>query len=276
MAQLKNSTVAGSLRVTDTIYTNIAQISILKAPTTSGGSTYGPGSNDQVLKSNGTSVYWATITIPTLTSLIDDSAGNGTTNKVWSADKVYDELTLKASTNYVNNLIAPAESTSTANSSYNKNDLFIYNNSLYKAETYISSGTTIAPGTNCTAEKISNFLKQQYVPINGGSAGIGLKYYIGQGETDEDPMIIGVIPTDGPISETPHIQIGPSNIYIKQLYTPTNNYDAANKYYVDTAISNVVPTAPTTNGTYYLTCTVTSVTASYSWTTIPAANGVSF
>ena len=28
------------------------------APTTSGGSTYGVGSNEQVLKSNGTDTYW--------------------------------------------------------------------------------------------------------------------------------------------------------------------------------------------------------------------------
>ena len=33
---------------------------ILNAPTTSGGSTYGVGSSGQVLKSNGTSIYWGT------------------------------------------------------------------------------------------------------------------------------------------------------------------------------------------------------------------------
>lgn len=35
------------------------QTSIIKAPTSSGGSTYGVGSSGQVLKSNGTTVYWA-------------------------------------------------------------------------------------------------------------------------------------------------------------------------------------------------------------------------
>lgn len=34
--------------------------SVISAPTTSGGSTYGVGSNGQVLKSNGTTVYWGT------------------------------------------------------------------------------------------------------------------------------------------------------------------------------------------------------------------------
>ena len=60
MAQLKNTVVQGSLKATDTIYSSTGQFQIIKAPTTSGGSTYGPGTNGQVLKSNGSSVYWAT------------------------------------------------------------------------------------------------------------------------------------------------------------------------------------------------------------------------
>lgn len=59
MAQLKNTVVQGSLKVTDTIYSSTGQFQIIKAPTSSGGSTYGPGTNGQVLKSNGSSVYWA-------------------------------------------------------------------------------------------------------------------------------------------------------------------------------------------------------------------------
>ena len=34
------------------------QLNKVSAPTTSGGSTYGNGSNGQILKSNGTTVYW--------------------------------------------------------------------------------------------------------------------------------------------------------------------------------------------------------------------------
>ena len=60
MAQLKDTTVSGSLRATDTIYSTTIQAQILKAPTASNGATYGPGTNGQVLKSNGTSVYWGT------------------------------------------------------------------------------------------------------------------------------------------------------------------------------------------------------------------------
>ena len=38
---------------------NTLQTKKIKLPTTSGGSTYGTGSNGQVIKSNGTTVYWA-------------------------------------------------------------------------------------------------------------------------------------------------------------------------------------------------------------------------
>ena len=58
MAQLKDTIVSGNLRVTDTTLTDTLHVTIIKAPTSSGGSTYGPGTSGQVLKSNGTSVYW--------------------------------------------------------------------------------------------------------------------------------------------------------------------------------------------------------------------------
>ena len=37
-----------------------------------------------------------------------------------------------------------------------------------------------------------------------------------------------------------------------------------------------LPTAPSSDGEYYLKCTISSGTPTYSWVTIPAANGVSF
>ena len=58
MAQLKDSVVSGNLRVTDTTLTDTLQVTTVKAPTTAGGTTYGPGTSGQVLKTNGTSVYW--------------------------------------------------------------------------------------------------------------------------------------------------------------------------------------------------------------------------
>ena len=59
MAQLNDSVVSGNLRVTDETLTDTLQTRVIKAPTSSGGTTYGVGSNGQVIKSNGTSSYWS-------------------------------------------------------------------------------------------------------------------------------------------------------------------------------------------------------------------------
>lgn len=61
MAQLKDTLVSGSLRATDTIYTTKLQTGILYAPTSSSGTAYGPGSANNILLSNGSSIYWGTI-----------------------------------------------------------------------------------------------------------------------------------------------------------------------------------------------------------------------
>ena len=58
MAQLKDSIISGNLRVTDSTFTDVLQTTTIEAPTTSGGTTYGAGTNGQVLKSNGTTTYW--------------------------------------------------------------------------------------------------------------------------------------------------------------------------------------------------------------------------
>ena len=51
-------TVAGTADVSG----GTLKLRTINAPTSSGGTTYGPGSNGQVLKSNGSTVYWATDT----------------------------------------------------------------------------------------------------------------------------------------------------------------------------------------------------------------------
>lgn len=84
MAQLRDTVVSGSLRATDTIYSTTNQFQILKIPTSSNGTTYGVGSNGQVLKSNGTSVYWAsdnnTTSLTSMTGTLGvDHGGTGAT-----------------------------------------------------------------------------------------------------------------------------------------------------------------------------------------------------
>ena len=58
MAQLKDLIVNGASRLVGPAYTDNIQITTLNAPTAAGGSSYGPGTNGYVLKSNGSSVYW--------------------------------------------------------------------------------------------------------------------------------------------------------------------------------------------------------------------------
>lgn len=60
MAQLKDLIVNGTSRLIGDAFVNKIQITSISAPTSAGGSTYGTGTNGQVLKSNGTSVYWGT------------------------------------------------------------------------------------------------------------------------------------------------------------------------------------------------------------------------
>ena len=103
MAQLKDTIVSGSLRATDTIYTTTLQTQIINAPTTSNSTTYGPGTNDQVLKSNGTSVYWTTLGGASGYSVTDSSSASaiGTgTSLVTERDVYYGLPTINNAHNY--------------------------------------------------------------------------------------------------------------------------------------------------------------------------------
>lgn len=60
-----------------TLRTTILQAQTLQVPTTSGGSTYGVGSNGQVIKSNGSTSYWGTI----------DTTQSSFASLGWSSDR---------------------------------------------------------------------------------------------------------------------------------------------------------------------------------------------
>lgn len=59
MAQLKDLIVTGNSQLIGPVYTSTLQLTSILAPSTSGDSTYTSGTNGQILKSNGSSVYWA-------------------------------------------------------------------------------------------------------------------------------------------------------------------------------------------------------------------------
>lgn len=85
MAQLKDTVISGSLRVTDTTYTTTADVSFIKASTAAGAAAHGTGSAGQVLHSDGVSpAYWGALTsteIPT----IPGSKVSGTVSSATSA-----------------------------------------------------------------------------------------------------------------------------------------------------------------------------------------------
>lgn len=66
MAQLKDSLVEGDLRVTDSVYTTTAQLSILKAPQ-DGTGNFTSGTNGQYLRTNSNEAFWSSLA-PSITT----------------------------------------------------------------------------------------------------------------------------------------------------------------------------------------------------------------
>lgn len=74
MAQLKDTIVTGNLRVTDTVLTDELQVDVIKTYSSSGANTMTAGTDGQILKTNGTSSYWGSVTL--------DNVTDGTTRKL--------------------------------------------------------------------------------------------------------------------------------------------------------------------------------------------------
>ncbi len=106
------------------------------------------------------------------TTLIDDTAGDGVTNKTWSADKLTDEFgDLKSQINGVEQSIAPVETTATATAAHAVGELFMMGETLLVALSAIAVGDTItttggspnAAVTTLSAKMIKD------VQVNGSS-----------------------------------------------------------------------------------------------------------
>lgn len=102
------------------------------------------------------------------TSIIDDTAGSGTTNKVWSADK---SSSLLSAIHSLDESIAPVESTATATAAHAVGELFMMGETLMVALSAIAVGDTIttegvtpnAAVTTLSAKMIKD------VQVNGSS-----------------------------------------------------------------------------------------------------------
>ena len=69
MAQLRDLIVNGASRLIGDAYTNKLQINSISAYSDSGKTTYGLGDSGQILKTDGTNVYWANDSVGTVTSV---------------------------------------------------------------------------------------------------------------------------------------------------------------------------------------------------------------
>ena len=101
MAQLKDLIVSGASRFIGDIFADRAQLTTLNAPESSGSTSYGPGTSGQVLKTNGSSIYWAADnnTTYTLSGLggIGTVSASGTAPLTLSASKSGTTVTLTGS-----------------------------------------------------------------------------------------------------------------------------------------------------------------------------------
>ena len=75
MAQLKNTIILGDLSVTGAAHLAKLYTNILNAPTESNGATYGPGAANNVLTSNGTSIYWGGISTSMISGILGVNHG---------------------------------------------------------------------------------------------------------------------------------------------------------------------------------------------------------
>ena len=92
MANLKDLLVNGPSNLIGDVTVNKIRLTSLEIPTASNGTEYGTGSNGKILKSNGTSVYWAnddnitsfTITANATDGLWDLTGTNGTNSVTYA------------------------------------------------------------------------------------------------------------------------------------------------------------------------------------------------
>lgn len=143
MAQLRDLIVNGATRLIGDVFTNKIQITAVNAPTASNGTTYGPGTSGQILKSNGTSVYWAADnnTDTHHTAYLRAGASGGTANAATTTGNTYLNLVENGANRSGVKLVPGSNMAITSDASGNVT--FAATNTTYSAGTGLSlSGTT--------------------------------------------------------------------------------------------------------------------------------------
>lgn len=106
MALLKSLIVTGNSRLIGDTYTSQIQVSKVKAPTTSNGSTYGLGTAGQALLTNGTSVYWGDVATDVSFNYGETLPSTGTEGDVFF--QISDESTTSVAADTIKTIAATA------------------------------------------------------------------------------------------------------------------------------------------------------------------------
>lgn len=203
MAQLKDTVVAGSLRATDTVYANTVQAKVIEAPTTSNGTTYGPGTNGQVLKSNGTSAYWASdsagvtsVTINATSPVVSSATGaiTSTGTRTISLADGYGDTKNPYAAKAKNVVLAGPSSGNNAAPTFRA----LVADDLPDASTSAQGVVQLSDATNSTSTTLAataNAVKKAYDLANGKTANTGTvtKVSTGAGLTGGDITTTGTV-----------------------------------------------------------------------------------
>ena len=203
MAILKDTVVSGSLRATDTVYADTVQTKTIEAPTTSNGTTYGPGTNGQVLKSNGTSAYWASdsagvtsVTINATPPVVSSATGaiTSTGTRTISLADGYGDTKNPYAAKAKNVVLAGPSSGNNAAPTFRA----LVADDLPDASTSAQGVVQLSDATNSTSTTLAataNAVKKAYDLANGKTANTGTvtKVSTGAGLTGGDITTTGTV-----------------------------------------------------------------------------------
>lgn len=213
MAQLKDSIVSGNLRITGKTLTDTMQATIIRAPSTSGGTSYSAGTSGQILRSNGTSSYWgglAASDIPSLNYVPNTSAGVSAALNLLTAGSSNPTL----NDYYISQFAGGGTTTTT----YHRRPISALWNTFKALITVATTGS----GNAITSVSIADDGNNRKITFTKGNTFSTTDQNVKQGKTettDFRPIVLGVTHSSDPTALTPSTEPEPSQVYVNtQIY----------------------------------------------------------
>ena len=245
-ADLSGSTFTGNVTLNAG---KALQLNTIKAPTASSGSTYGPGTNGQVLKSNGSTVYWAS---DSNNDTKNTAGSTNTSSKIFligatsqSANPVtYSHDTAYVGTDgclYSNGAKVLTSHQSLAGKSDTSHTHKVKINGVEKTIA-ASSGTAVDLGTYLTGITSSNVTNALgYTPLSGTPLAVGsdtMKLYASSNEVNfggsstNTNIYFGYSKRDNRPLPTSYIFGGSNNTYATLLASSYKKYGGTSKQFL--------------------------------------------